>query len=503
MKAKGSSYLFCEWAQAHQYLQEGSSTPIEFWELPQPISETQWEPPLETKKADAPPLTGATAALLMELSKRIATAVDPAKKQLIAFGGSPQALLFFEARLKHFKVSFESLFSHHNETTLAASVIIFPFQSVPQVPHFKYWSFIDESFFSNKEKLSLTEAEMFTLMNAGFSIPRIVTDRDYLKAMLTHNLSNSENRLFLSSSAPKLELPEAEIITPTHIEPPSFSDPTLPPKTIRLSATQLENYAVCPTQYLVRHRLKLRPIQTIEDKYALLFGSAVHSTLESYFNSPATSLEDLFKTALQSLSFELVPSHPLFMMMVQQFKLIQEHFFELEKDLKSQFGFTRNLALEKNFELEIEPFSFIGKMDRIIERENSSPLVIDYKTGTVGFTPNQINQGEHYQALLYFLSLKKDSTQTCTGVLFYDLKKGELRRGLFEEPLITKELKNHLTRGHVLSSEKLEELLSVGTAHLIATSQQIQQGNFLPTPSTTDCPRCEAPTFCRKGLGYV
>ena len=502
VKAKGSSYLFCEWAQAHQYLQESSSTPIEFWELPQPISEQQWDPDLKTKEA-YPPLTGATAALLMDLSKRIATAVDPAKKQLIAFGGSPQALLFFEARLKHFKVSFESLFSHQNETTLAASVIIFPFQSVPQVPHFKYWSFIDESFFSNKEKLSLTEAEMFTLMNAGFSIPRIVTDRDYLKAMLTHNLSNSENRLFLSSSAPKLELPEAEIITPTHIEPPSFSDPTLPPKTIRLSATQLENYAVCPTQYLVRYRLKLRPIQTIEDKYALLFGSAVHSTLESYFNSPATSLEDLFKTSLQSLSYELVPSHPLFMMMVQQFKLIQEHFFELEKDLKSQFGFTRNLALEKNFELEIEPFSFIGKMDRIIEREHSSPLVIDYKTGTVGFTPNQINQGEHYQALLYFLSLKKDSTQTCTGVLFYDLKKGELRRGLFEEPLITKELKSHLTRGHVLSSEKLEELLSVGTAHLIATSQQIQQGNFLPTPSTTDCPRCEAPTFCRKGLGYV
>ena len=102
--------------------------------------------------------------------------------------------------------------------------------------------------------------------------------------------------------------------------------------------------------------------------------------------------------------------------------------------------------------MDIEGFQFSGKMDRITQRNDGSLLLIDYKTGRVTFSPNHIILSKHFQALLYFISLKTIDHAPCSGVLFYDLKEGELRRGLFREDLISKELKQKLTqigRAHV------------------------------------------------------
>ncbi len=495
VKAKSSTFLFSEWAEAHQYLQETSSRPIEFWELPEEDSE-------QIRKT-LPPMVGPAAQVLSHLASEIFSHKNNSKQQLIAFGGAPHALLFLESKLSHLKISFNSLFFKKTLETPSAPVIIHPFQSVPFFNHFTYWSYIDESFFAAQQKLFLTEPELFSLMNGGFSIPRITTDRNYLKTMLSHTQGPGRERVFLSSQAPVHEFEKVELLS--RLEPACIPKPelTLPPKKLRLSATQLENYSTCPTQYLIRHRLKLRPIQNLEDKYALIFGSAVHGALEAHFREPDKKLLELFKLSLSSLSSELEPSHPLHTMMVQQFSQIESHFFELENTLKSEFGYLENLGVEKSFELELEGFTFMGKIDRIIEREDGSTLLLDYKTGTVDFSPNHINEGHHFQALLYILSIKKIGNKPCAGVLFYDLKKGELRRGILNDPFISKELKSQLTRGHVLTSEKFDELLSVGTQHLTQISQSIQEGQFTATPNATECSRCESPTFCRGGMGYV
>ncbi|MFM8313313.1 MAG: hypothetical protein ACKOA8_03425, partial [Deltaproteobacteria bacterium] len=108
VKAKSSSFLFSEWALAHQTLQEGSCSPIEFWEL------TQSTP--QTTSDFKPALVGNPANILSKLAQEVASHREEGGKQLIAFGGAPHALLFLESKLKSLKVSFESLFSHRKET---------------------------------------------------------------------------------------------------------------------------------------------------------------------------------------------------------------------------------------------------------------------------------------------------------------------------------------------------------------------------------------------------
>jgi ATP-dependent helicase/DNAse subunit B len=270
-----------------------------------------------------------------------------------------------------------------------------------------------------------------------------------------------------------------------------------------LSATQLDSYATCPGQYLVRHRLKLRPIQSLEERFALIFGTAVHLSLERYFKTHPNDLTTLFKEALESLYPEIQKERSIYFMMSRQFQEVARHFVVLEEQLKSQFNFKDNQSLEKGFETEMGGYFYSGKIDRIIEREEGSLLLIDYKTGRVDFSPKDISNGHGSQALLYLLSVTAQGGPPCVGVLFYDLKAQELRRGIFREEMISKELKKELTRGHALSQEKFSELIESGKSHLISNSQSIEQGQFAATPNSQECSRCEAVTFCRQGLGYV
>ena len=494
VKAKSSTFLFSEWAEAHTYLQVSSPRPIEFWELtgdsPDPVFEEQ------------PSLVGSAATILSELSNRVAKEVSPTTTQLIAFGGAPHALLYLESRFKHLKIPFRTISSQSHKNTTLPPVLIYPFQSIPFYNRFTFWSYVDESFFASKEKLFLTEPELFTLMNGGFSIPRITTDRLYLKTMLGH-VQQPGFRFFLSDQAPDHEFSQLKSLNIGSDIQKTIPDLKLASKKLRLSATQLENYKVCPTQYLVRHRLKLRQILPLEDRYSLVFGSAVHAALETFFQGTGDSFEELFRKSLESISNELTEGSPLYTIMLEQFHQVAHHFVSLEKELKQQFRFTRNIGLEKPFEMQIENFLFNGKIDRIIEREDNSQLLIDYKTGTVDFTPNHIESGDHYQALLYLLSLKLKGETAVAGVLFYDLKRGELKRGILNEDFCPKEVKQSLTRGHVLKSEQFESLLAKGKENLLRISAAIENGEFSPTPSPLACERCEAQTFCRQGVNYV
>jgi len=495
VKGRGSTFLFSEWAKSHQYFQDSTCEPIELWEL-------FASAPNLTVSAQKP-ITGSAAHILKELAHNISkTFLSSNKRQIVAFGGAPHALLYFESCLSHFRVPFTSLFCP-SQATDNNSVLVFPFQSLPLFEEFSFWSYVDETFFSPEEKLILTEPELFTLMNGGFQIPRLSTDRKYLKTMLNHSQGVGKERLFFSSQLVIEELNEAETLSNYRI--PNRATPMLklPIKETKLSATQLETYAACPAKYLVRHRLKLRPEQSLEEKYPLIFGKAVHAALEAYFLNPKEPLSKIFEDVLSNFDPDLVSTNPIYTMMVQQFQEMKEHFLSLEKQLKNDFGYQSNLGLEKQFEITIESFTFIGTIDRIIDQNATSQLLIDYKTGTVDFSPTHIPSGDHCQALLYILAMREQTSLPCSGVLFYDLKKGELRRGIFDEQWVSKELKNQLTRGHVLPPAKFEEVLNAGKLQMLETSKAIRLGEFSAKPSPQECPRCESATFCLKGLGYV
>lgn len=275
-----------------------------------------------------------------------------------------------------------------------------------------------------------------------------------------------------------------------------------------LSATQLESYARCPTQYLFSNRLKLKrtPLMS-EDSFALLFGQAVHLTLENLKKNRQSfsreNLNDEYARSLKELVPELSAHSPLHVLLESRFRAVAYGLEALEKHLSTNFDTAGPELLEAPFELRIDDFVVTGKIDRIERRTDGSLLVLDYKTGMVDFTPAHITQGNHFQALIYLLASEALSPKPCAGFLFYDLKKAELKRGILVEELFPPTVKKVVTRGHLLSSAALENLKSEGLRSLRQTVKNIREGQFPPSPHPSRCDFCDFPSLCRKGAGYA
>jgi ATP-dependent helicase/DNAse subunit B len=280
-----------------------------------------------------------------------------------------------------------------------------------------------------------------------------------------------------------------------------------------LSATQLETFADCPSKYLFK-RLKLDTRFVFLSDFALNFGSAVHLTLEALFSkTPGDKLTlenlfDVFRTNLGKLlllNVEVGSSEEkknILFFYEKAFEKIAPRILSLEQSIKAYFKPSQTLAVEKDVKSEIDAFSLVGKIDRVDLLEDNTLLILDYKTGSVSFTPDHLAKGKNFQALLYWLGAERAFGLSPSAMLFYDLKKSEVRRGLANSNLLSAEAKKHLTRGHAVSPDKLQDLIDSGVQQVSTLGKQIQSGFFPPKPSSESCRFCDAPLFCRKGLGF-
>lgn len=394
--------------------------------------------------------------------------------------------------------------------SISPHVLLVPFVELPEVEGFTQFSFCDETLLEPvTEGFLLSEAELETLFYAGFHVPRWSEKEKSRLATLKHNAQSSSSSSFTSVALENLEGYSLNTIE-SNPSPRSVINHThqasLPVKT--LSATQLETFAECPSKYFFR-RLKLSKVPSPMNDFALLFGQAVHLTLETLFaQSEVPHLsEDLLKSQFSQAVPNILPrsnqESAISVIFHKAFQKTIPKIIDSEKQLRTLFGPTKTLAVEKEFRIEVEGISVVGKIDRIDLLENNHLLVLDYKTGTVDFTPDHIAQGTNFQALLYWLGAHQEFNLPLAAMLFYDLKKGEIKRGLAAEEGVSAEAKKGLTRGHTLKAEKLDPLLDRGKQTLKQLALSIRQGLFAPTPSAEACRFCEASTFCRKGAGYV
>jgi hypothetical protein len=88
-------------------------------------------------------------------------------------------------------------------------------------------------------------------------------------------------------------------------------------------------------------------------------------------------------------------------------------------------------------------------------------------------------------------------------VLFYDLKKGETRRGLLKDRLLPSTAKKSLTRGHALDEEKWASLLNEAREHASTLIHSLNAGDFHATPSAQSCEHCEFGALCRQRFGWT
>ncbi len=276
-----------------------------------------------------------------------------------------------------------------------------------------------------------------------------------------------------------------------------------------LSATQLETYARCPSAYLFANRMQLKPIRGGWDSdLALVLGQTVHRILELYFRR-FSQLTEISKERLNEFFIEAFSElFPSWRLDSAFFRVLQVDFenkipmiVEIERQLKTLLPGSKPVDFEHSFEFKLGDFSIRGKIDRIQESAQGI-LLLDYKTGRVDFSPSHIGFGD-FQALIYLLAVRATLPSTNIGILFYDLKRGELKRGLVLSDFLSRESIKSITRGHALDPERFEEVIARGISQFHEMAEGIKQGNFVALPNETSCRNCEMGLLCRRKLGYA
>lgn len=377
----------------------------------------------------------------------------------------------------------------------SANVFLGPFIIPHEQPQAKTFAFLsDEPFSTFENSLFLTDDECHTLVRQGFPLPNY---HDYKTRIL------SQCHLAKTVYAPPgvCDTARSKPTSDFRLNPKAHSESPVifPPRP--LSATALENYARCPSIYFFQNALRLREPQSLSDRsYSLLLGQAVHLTLERLFSKgqPLDNLNATFEHVLKEKYPMLSRSHPMIVCLMSGFKTIASHIPPLEHQLREMFGLVQSIHFERSFEINVGSLSMRGKIDRIDCTTNGKWLLIDYKTGSVDFSPQHIASGTHFQALVYLLAAEHETI----GFLFYDLKNGELRRGLLREEHLSTQAKKSVTRGHALKSDRWEALIAAGKEHIQRIGELILSGRFEPTPSASDCARCALPTHCRTAYDH-
>ena len=395
-------------------------------------------------------------------------------------------------------------------TQSSNQVLLTPFCALPQFENITEFCFADESLLEPPTNDNLfSESELETLFFAGFQLPRWSETLRGRLNILKEKASFLNERVFCSLPLEHLEGFKITPSKPTpHSVTPSAHSYLAPLPVPTLSATQLETYSECPSKYLYR-RLKLHQVPMPMSEFALHLGQSVHLTLETLFAPPTQSTlsEELLRTTfMESLNKtlpQLLTQKNLSLFFLKAFDKIIPRILEMETSLNTVFGSRSTLAVEKEFRIAVEGIPLVGKIDRIDLLSNQSLLVLDYKTGNVDFTPDHLAKGYNFQALLYWLGAEETLGISPAAMLFYDLKKGEIKRGLAREEMISSEAKKSLTRGHTMSAEKLDSLIQSGKEAMQTHATNIRAGNFAPKPSSEACRFCESIGFCREGVGYA
>lgn len=415
----------------------------------------------------------------------------PNLKPMYFWGGSEKEKRFFDLLLK----------SSHQDTPR-----LFEFEPLALPTPWIGFFFLGEDFF---EKTDF----------GGFSKEEV---RFLLRKSALDPLSGNQRRVaFFQSELPALrfryfthqgEFPKARPYPFTLKETKKM--PQIPAKQIPVtplasyfSATQLDQYAKCPKQYAFRyvHKLKEQKVTT-----ALALGKTLHGALERVFkaNSPQSldsEIQKEFEKQFQSLALSPFETQSYLL----QLETMVEFFNLQEKELKVLFPQFVPRYFEQSIEFSMEEVFFKAMIDRIDCDDRGNYLILDYKTGNVDFSPSQIEDGKNFQALIYLMGAKAwaetkgGALQNCIGILFYDFKKKEVRRGLLQAQWVSKEVSKSVTRGHTVSAERWNEIVDRGKTQVAALLGKIKNQEFQPKPSREACGYCDFNHLCEASFENV
>ncbi len=219
---------------------------------------------------------------------------------------------------------------------------------------------------------------------------------------------------------------------------------------LTLSYTSLNNYALCPFKFYIKHILKLEPF---EETFPILIGNLFHATLCKIYEKNF----DLDQTYYGYLKdYALSPKEKFF---VNKLYNILKQDIDIIKWQDSHSHYNNHLTekpieIDKSKDIKITFKGIIDKINYTKENNQINIIIIDYKTGNVSSTLDNINYGLNMQLPTYVYLVQKGLKEKCLVNGFY------LQQVLTSQPIdsddIEKDIKKNLKlNGYTINNEQI------------------------------------------------
>jgi DNA helicase-2/ATP-dependent DNA helicase PcrA len=185
---------------------------------------------------------------------------------------------------------------------------------------------------------------------------------------------------------------------------------------LRLSATAIESYKVCPLRFKIEHDWRLPG----EAPAAMQFGNIIHSVLKFYFDELHLGRQLQTQAVLQR--FEELMSRMPFEDPLQQQLYLKQGAMQLRAFLETCRQEPPILVLntERTFQIEISGIELRGRVDRLDALDGANRVVItDYKTGR---PREQRDADESLQLSIYAIAAERAWQLKPERLVFHNLE---------------------------------------------------------------------------------
>ena len=172
---------------------------------------------------------------------------------------------------------------------------------------------------------------------------------------------------------------------------------------LTLSYTSLNNYALCPFKFYVKHMLKLEPF---EETFPILIGNLFHNTLSHIYDEDFNLEEEYYgylkdKPLSPKESFYVDKLYDILKQDIEVIRWQEIH------SLYNKHLTEKPVQIDKSKDIQIKFTGIIDKINYTEENNRIKAIIIDYKTGSISSNLDNINYGLNMQLPTYIYLVQK------------------------------------------------------------------------------------------------